>query len=335
MWNPFSSQTRSNSRRPRNTRARRTSLERLEERQLLSYADFELSSLLPANGGDGSKGFVINGIVDKGSSDNPVSVTSPSATSMATVSMTCSSQRPGRHPARSSSLSDAYLIFGRPGGFSAELDLNTLDGTTGYAIHDAVAGRRHRFRGRRRRRPQPRRDPRPGPRGELRVPFARPAQSRPDVRPLRRHAHLASLDLADGTHDGQIDLSSLDGTHGFVINGVAAADARGRGQSGWATSTAITWTTWSSGRARRSIPAQAYVVFGRDSTAGKVFPAVLELATLDGSNGFSIPGPSRQTGAGSPVGGTATSTAMGSGTWSSAHYMARPRPAEPTRARRT
>ena len=35
-------------------------------RQLLSAAEFELSSLLPANGGDGSKGFVTTGIVDRG-----------------------------------------------------------------------------------------------------------------------------------------------------------------------------------------------------------------------------------------------------------------------------
>ena len=72
MWHPFSSRTRSTSRRPRNSRARRTSLERLEERTLLSYADFELSSLLPANGGDGSKGFVVSGIVDGGALGHPV-----------------------------------------------------------------------------------------------------------------------------------------------------------------------------------------------------------------------------------------------------------------------
>ena len=38
--------------------------ERLEDRRLLA-GDFELSSLLPANGGDGSSGFVINGITDQ------------------------------------------------------------------------------------------------------------------------------------------------------------------------------------------------------------------------------------------------------------------------------
>ena len=42
-------------RRCRSPRVRRGDLEHLEERQLLSYADFELSSLLPASGGDGSR----------------------------------------------------------------------------------------------------------------------------------------------------------------------------------------------------------------------------------------------------------------------------------------
>ena len=62
------------------TRARRMSVERLEERQLLSAAEFELSSLLPANGGDGSKGFVVSGVVDGGKLGNPRLFTRRSAT---------------------------------------------------------------------------------------------------------------------------------------------------------------------------------------------------------------------------------------------------------------
>src|SRR3954464_14330281 len=71
MWHPFSSRSRSLARRPRTPRSRGRSLERLEERQLLSYTDFELSSLLPANGGDGSKGFVTTGVVDRGRLGGP------------------------------------------------------------------------------------------------------------------------------------------------------------------------------------------------------------------------------------------------------------------------
>src|SRR4051794_35794968 len=71
MWQPMSSRIRSNPRRSRPARVRPARLERLEERQLLSTADFELSSLLPANGGNGSKGFVTTGIVDRGRLGSP------------------------------------------------------------------------------------------------------------------------------------------------------------------------------------------------------------------------------------------------------------------------
>jgi hypothetical protein len=50
----------------RTARTRPLRVERLEERRLLAFADFELSSLLPANGGDGSTGFVVDGIRDYG-----------------------------------------------------------------------------------------------------------------------------------------------------------------------------------------------------------------------------------------------------------------------------
>ena len=63
MWYKKLSRTRYTPRRSRPACACRTSLERLEDRQLLSAAEFELSSLLPANGGDGSTGFVVDGIL--------------------------------------------------------------------------------------------------------------------------------------------------------------------------------------------------------------------------------------------------------------------------------
>ena len=44
-------------------RGRKLALECLEDRRLLAITSpFELSSLLPANGGDGTAGFVLNGI---------------------------------------------------------------------------------------------------------------------------------------------------------------------------------------------------------------------------------------------------------------------------------
>ena len=97
---------------------------------------------------------------------------------------------------------------------------------------------------------------------------------------------LIALDTADGTVDGQINLDSttLNGTRGFTINGTtagaytgiaidAAGDVNGDGVDDLVIG------------ASGSGMATDYVVFGRTSS----FPAVLELSTLNGSNGFSIP----------------------------------------------
>ena len=107
-------------------RHRRLQAERLEDRRLLA-ADFELSSLLPANGGDGSSGFVVNGITDRGKLGWPP-YGSPKPAGR---------RQSGRHrrllpvrPRDSGTYhsAQAYIIFGRPeshGGFPAELDLTT------------------------------------------------------------------------------------------------------------------------------------------------------------------------------------------------------------------
>ena len=43
--------------------------------------------------------------------------------------------------------------------------------------------------------------------------------------------HLAALDLADGVTDGRINVSSLDGMHGFVINGVVGGGTYSDGRA--------------------------------------------------------------------------------------------------------
>ena len=117
----------------------------------------------------------------------------------------------------------------------------------------------------------------------------------------------------------------LDGTHGFVDQRGPAGDFSGRASgagdvNGDHIDDLVIGATGAGAK-----PGQAYVVFGRDSTAGQVFPAALELSSLNGSNGFVDPGPRATDSLGrraSP--GPATSTATGSATSSSAHCLASP-----------
>ena len=115
-----------------------------------------------------------------------------------------------------------YLIFGRPGGFPAELDLNSLDGTTGYEIDGIEVGDRAGIGG------SGVGDVNHDGLPDIAILANGQTPSGDDLTGDRTFvlyggaAHLAALDLADGVQDGRIGLSSIDGTHGFVINGIPA-----------------------------------------------------------------------------------------------------------------
>ena len=238
---------------------------------------------------------------------------------------------PGRRQRTRRPSSDAYLIFGRAGGFPAELDLNSLDGTTATSSTAPWSATAPASRRRRRRR-QPRRHPRPGPRGGPR-PTLRPTASMPGRRSSSTAArHLAALDLADGTQDGRIDLAARRHARVRRSTGPPRVDDAGTVVGGGR-------------RQRRSlddlvigangdrIAGKAYVVFGRDRPRARL-PGAFELSSLNGSNGFVIPalvgGTPRLRHA---VGGAATSTATGSGTSSSGHDVANAAPVAPMPAR--
>ena len=93
------------------------------------------------------------------------------------------------------------------------------------------------------------------------------------------------------TFDPVIQLSSLDGTNGFAINGIAAGDFSGYSVSSAGDINGDGIDDLIIG-ARRASPnglsgaGQSYVVFGSNSGFG----ASLNLSTLNGSNGFAIDG---------------------------------------------
>jgi glycosylphosphatidylinositol phospholipase D len=101
-----------------------------------------------------------------------------------------------------------------------------------------------------------------------------------------------------GLFPAALDVGSLDGTNGFTLQGTADFD-----QSGWSVSGAgdvngdgiadfvIGAPFWN------DFTGKVYVVFGR--AAG--FPAVVELSSIDGDNGFAIEGDSAHAHAGESV----------------------------------
>jgi hypothetical protein len=117
-----------------------------------------------------------------------------------------------------------------------------------------------------------------------------------------------TLDLDTGDFAASIDLSSLDGTDGFVLKGIDSFD-----QSGLSVSSAgdvngdgiddILIGAPALGRTSGSVAGETYVVFGKntlDLNTGD-FAASIDLVTLDGTNGFVLTGKNIGDGSGRSV----------------------------------
>ncbi|PXX16586.1 FG-GAP repeat protein [Nitrosomonas ureae] len=172
----------------------------------------------------------------------------------------------------------SYVVFGKAAGFSAAMDLSSLDGSNGFRL-DGVAG-----------------DDSSG----ISVSTAG------DVNSDGFDDLIVGADGADpnGSRSGSsyvvfgkvsgfsaaMDLSSLDGSNGFRLDGVAADDSSGRSVStagdvnsdGFDDLIVGAWGASPDGRTYGS----SYVVFGK--AAG--FSAAMDLSSLDGSNGFRLDG---------------------------------------------
>ena len=185
----------------------------------------------------------------------------------------------------------AYLVFGRSAGFSAAVDLSTLDGTTGFRMDgvaaddfagdwvsrggdvngdgfgDLIIGAYQT-------------DPNGNDSGSTYVLFGR-----------------------TGGFSSIISLSSLDGTTGFRLDGVAADDLSGRRLSDAGDVNGDGFDDLVVG-AEQSDPngndsGTSYVLFGRSTG----FAATIQLSALDGTTGFRIEGAAAGDEAGSSVSG--------------------------------
>lgn len=234
-------------------------------------ASIELADLLPANGGTGADGFVIDGIVAGGSLGNgasnigdinddgidDIAVSAPDANGTGTV----------------------YVVYGTASGHSGSFDLASLDGTNGFVVNGAASGGLTGFN----------------------VSWADDVNNDgiDDMLIGAWGADSAGRDSgtsyvvygSDTGFSASFNLSSLDGTNGYAMTGFGNDANSGFSVSGLGDVNGDGFADVVVGAFRayqnsHVFSGQSYVVFGDGIGHG----GLLNLANLNGTNGFSIDG---------------------------------------------
>ncbi|MEL7034469.1 MAG: hypothetical protein AAFO04_02445 [Cyanobacteria bacterium J06592_8] len=235
-------------------------------------ASLDLSDL------DGSNGFVLNGI-------NPGDFSGGSVSNAGDVNgdgiddliIGASSADPNGNE----NAGESYIVFGSSNGFDSSLELSALNASNGFTINgvDAFDGSGRSVSGA----------------GDVNgdgiddiiigAPFANP----------NGNENSGESYIVFGSKNGfdsNLDLSSLNGSNGFVLKGINANDRSASSVSGAGDvngdgfNDVIIGAPFFALTTGRQNFGESYVVFGSDSP----FPASLDLSAIDGNNGFLITG---------------------------------------------
>jgi hypothetical protein len=234
-------------------------------------ASLDLSAL------DGNNGFVLNGIDPNDTSGFAVSSAGDiNGDGLADLLVGARNADPGGRI----DAGEAYVVFGKNGGFGASLELSSLNGSNGFIINGANTQERFSFA--------------TNNVGDFNgdgvddLVFGSPNAS-PDN---KGNAGAAYVIFGKKTaFAGTLEVSSLNGTNGFLVKGLTAGDRLGFSVSGAGDVNGdglkdVVIGAFEASPNGKSRAGASYVIFGKNGGVGASF----DLSSINGSNGFVVDG---------------------------------------------